>query len=71
MNDGEYRSGIGDVRRLVSQRPPRSVRSSARRTPLQWTPLTASAALVASIFFAWVFLRAILTHVFPASPVKH
>jgi hypothetical protein len=71
MSEGNYSAGIGDVKQLMGQRLRRPVEPGSRKIRLHGTPLTAIAALIASILFAWVFLHAILTHVFSAGSVRH
>ncbi|WP_143134677.1 hypothetical protein [Burkholderia ubonensis] len=71
MSEREYSAGIGDVKRLMGQRSGSPVGQRSRKPRLQWTPLTAIAALIASVLFTWAFLHAILIYVFPAGPARH
>ncbi|WP_199544942.1 hypothetical protein [Paraburkholderia kururiensis] len=71
MSEREYSAGIGDVKRLMGQRSGGPAGQRSHWTRLRWTPLTAVAALTASVFFTWAFLHAILIYVFPVSPVRH
>jgi hypothetical protein len=71
MSEREYSAGIGDVKRLMGQRSGRPVEPGSRRTRRQWTPLTAIAALIASVLFTWTFLHVIVSYLIAADHVRH
>jgi hypothetical protein len=71
MSEREHSAGIGDVERVMRQRSGRPVEPGSHRTRRRWTPLTAIAALIASVLFTWAFLHVILSNLFAAGQIRH